>query len=590
MSQFDNTGRRGFLTKVGSVAGTVAIAGCSGGGSGDGSSDGGSGDGSSDDESGDGGSTEEPSTEEQSTDSGGSEPEGTFVYSRANHISSLDFMTADAVSNDNIKVLMSVYDSVLGFEPGTATLTSGLATDWEVSETTVSLTLREGVTFHNGDEFSADDVVATYRRYTDSDYDYFVENVTEGTQNGYAGFTYGLVSDVTKEGEYEVTMELSQPFAPILRNLAMWSAAVLPQSVIEAETDLTKDAIGTGPFELDEVDDGNQRVFLQAREGGWYKEGPFVGEVIFNAIQENSTRVQSLINGESQLVDGLTPTTAAQVQNGSGVELRRKVGGNVGNIAMNLGTREELRDDRVRQAIKYAVDTQTIIEEIYQGYARVGTQPSPPVMLGFNEELDPYPHDPDQAQSLLEEAGYGDGFSLELATFQNPRAYHPAPLQTAEVARSNLGDVGIEVEINQMPFGDWFSYGVEGNHELIQSGWVTDNADPDNILYTLLDPGLPVEELPEDQNWVDRTTSGYNQFNFAAWYDEEFVQNVRDGRTTYDTEQRREFYREANRIAHERGPWVTYGYQELLRGVAENVSNYNVAVKVNENLQTVRLD
>lgn len=533
---------------------------------------------------------DDTATTEDGDMDGGTEPEGQLIYSRANHVSSLDFMTADAVSNDNIKVIMSVYDPILRFVPGGTTLREALATEWSVSGTTVSLTLREGVTFHNGDEFTADDVVATFRRYTDSDYEYFVEDVTDGNQNGYAGFTFGRVTDVTKEGDYEVSMELSQTFAPILRNLAMWSASILPQSAIESEMDITKDAVGTGPFALDEVDDGNQRTFLTAKEDGWYLEGPFVEEVVFNAISENSTRVQSLINGESQLVDGLTPTTAEQVSNASGVNLRQKVGGNVGNLVMNLETREEFRDERVRRAMKHAVDTQTIVEELYQGFAQVGTQPLPPVMPGYNEDLDPFPHDPDQAQSLLEEAGYGDGFSVEVATFQNPRTYHPAPLQTAEVVRSNLDEVGIDVEINQMPFGDWFTYGVEGNHDLIQSGWVTDNADPDNILFTLLDPGVDEADFPTDQNWVSRDTEGYNTFNFSAWYDEEFIQLIRDGRTTYDPDERDSIYQEANRIAHERGPWVTYGYQELLRGVAGNVEDYNVAVKVNENLQTIKLN
>jgi len=567
MEPNDGVDRRNFLKKTGVAATTAMVAGCSGNGGDD-----------------------NDTTTETEPDSGNEGPSGSLVYSRANHVSSFDFMTAEAVSNDNIKVLMNVYDPILRFEPGGTALREALATEWNISDTTISLTLREGVTFHNGDEFTADDVVATYRRYTDPNYEYFVENVTDGSQNGYAGFTFGLVEDVSKEGDYELTMELSQRFAPILRNLAMWSASVLPQSVIEAERDLTKDAVGTGPFALDEVDDGNQRVYLQAKEGGWFLEGPFVEEVVFNTISENSTRAQSLINGESQLVDGLTPTTASQVESSSGVSLRQKVGANVGNLAMNLEGREEFRDERVRRALKYAINTQSIVEGIYENYAEIGTQPVAPIALGHNEDLDPFPHDPDKAQSLLEEAGYGDGFEVEIATFQNARAYHPAPLQTAEVVRTNLSEIGIDAEINQMPFGDWFTYGLEGNHDLIQSGWVSDNADPDNILYTLLDPGLAEEDLPEDQNWVSRDAEGYNQFNFAAWYDEEYVENVRTGRTTYGDDNRAEYYREANRIAHERGPWITYGYQELLRSVADTVSDYNVAVKVNENLQTIKLN
>ena len=561
--------RRNFLKKAGAVAGTITIAGCSDG-----------------EQTNNNGSGEDSQTETSSVD--GDATDETFVYSRANYISTLDFMTAKGVSNDNIKVLGLVYDQLMEFEPGKTSLQEGLATDYSIDGTTFKFTLRQDVKFSDGTEFTADDFVATYRRYTDPDYEYFIEKVSNGSQNGYADFTFGMVDNVEKTGKYSLTIELTKKFAPFLRNLAMWSGSVLSKKAIESETNMSNAAVGTGPFTIDRLDETNQRVYLKANED-WFGDGPYVSQVVINTINNNSTRVQSLTKGESHLIDGLTPTTAEQIKSTSGIELLQQPGGNVGNLAMNLETFEPFRNLKVRQAIKYAVDTKSMVEEIYKGYATIGTQPIPPSELGFNKNLEPYPHDPDKAKSLLEKAGYGDGFSVELAIFQNPRGYHPAPVQTAQVVRTNLDEIGINVNINQMPFGDWFTYCRQGKHEFCQSGWVTDNTDPDNILATLLDPGIPESEFPTDKNWVSRDTEGYNAFDFTAWFDEKFVTNLRKGAGTYDNSTRRTLYEEANKIAHEKGGWVTYGYQDSLHGVSKQVSDYHPAAVIDENLQTVKL-
>jgi len=95
-------------------------------------------------------------------------------------------------------------------------------------------------------------------------------------------------------------------------------------------------------------------------------------------------------------------------------------------MAFNIAAVEEFQDRRVRQAVSHAINTEAIVNQIYAGFATEASQPLPPNVLGHNDDIEPYPYDPEQAQSLLEEAGYGDGFSFELATFQNPRGYNPA--------------------------------------------------------------------------------------------------------------------------------------------------------------------
>jgi peptide/nickel transport system substrate-binding protein len=238
---------------------------------------------------------------------------------------------------------------------------------------------------------------------------------------------------------------------------------------------------------------------------------------------------------------------------------------------------EPFQSKQVRQAISYAIDTQAIVENIYAGFASQAAQPVPPNVLGHNEELQPYPRNLDRARSLLQEAGYGDGFAFELATFQNPRGYNPSPLPTAQTVKSNLSEVGIEVTINQQSFDPFLEYTAQGQHDACFLGWYTDNADPDNFLYVLLHPQVEDSELTEGQDWVSFDTEGYNTSNRAAWANREFMGLVEEGQSTYDEATRRDRYTQANALAREEAPWVFIDHAQELRGVANRVNNYTVA-------------
>ena len=412
--------RRGFLTAAGGAAVTAALAGCSGNG----------------DENGtDGTGTPETTTAETTT----------LRYGRGSHSTTLD--PQNSTSGEVAKVTEQVYDKLIDFVPGESTLTEGLAEDYSMDGQTVTLSLREGVMFHNGEEFTAQDFVATYRRFTDSDYEYYAG---DDHVSAYGSFTLGSwIDEIQVEGDYEMTIQLSQQYAPFLRNLAMFPSAVLSEAAIEEYgTELTDTAVGTGPFALETLDDANEQVRLTANEDYW-GEGPHVDEVIFVTVGQNSTRAQSLGAGELDIIDGLGAQSSKQVEGFDNAALERVEGINIGYMAFNLSSIEPFQDRRVRQAVSYAINTEAIVNQIYEGLAVQASQPLPPNLLGYNEDIDPYPYDLEQAQTLLEEAGYGDGFSFELATFQNPRTYNPSPLQTAETVASNLSEVGIEVEINQ---------------------------------------------------------------------------------------------------------------------------------------------
>jgi len=524
---------------------------------------------------------------------GGDGGGGTIVYSRGDHPQNYD--PQQTTSGEVAKVTNQIFDTLIDFKPGSGgELTDGLAEEWSLDGTTATLTLKEGIEFHNGEELTASDVKASINRFIDDGYDYFLgEN-----RSGYSSVTFGdWVDSIDASQDYEVTFELTQQYAPFLRNLAMFAAAILSETQIEEQganpedqAQLGTDPVGTGPFQFEELDNENQRVQLSSF-GNFWGDGPNVDEVIFKTIGSNQTRAQDLINGDTHITDNLDAQSIQQVDESDSASVKQTNGINVGYMAFNHDRKAEFRDPRVKRAITLAVNRSAIVDDIYQGFATEADQPLPPDVLGHNDDLEPYPHDPDQAESLLEEAGVTD-LSFELATFSNPRGYNPSPIQTANQIQSDLSDIGVDVEVNNFStFGSYIDYTYGGKHDACLLGWYTDNADPDNFMYVLLHPGVEASELSDDQQHIAWDEKG-NASNVSAWVNKEYVELVDEGQTTYDTGDREEIYLEASQIAHDDAPWMFIDYAELIRGIHESVNgdSYTVSSVGGPYLELVELN
>jgi len=511
---------------------------------------------------------------------GNSGSSGTLRYGRSSHSDTLD--PQNTTSGEVSKVTNQIYDGLVDFEPGEAAITESLATDWTMEGEDVTIELREDAQFDDGSDFTADDFIATYRRFVDEEYEHYFEDAS-----AYGPFTLGnWIDSVETDGDYTLNITLTQPYAPFLRNLAMFAAVVLPQDGIEGDLDFNTDANGTGPFQLEELDDSNGRILLTPNDNYW-GDAPNVEELLFIERGQNSTRTQALVEGELEIIDNLGPDNIGTVESSDAAEIQSEQGINVGYMSLNQSRMEEFRDPNVRRAISYAIDTESIVNEVYSGIAEQADQPCPPALFGHNDDLSPYAYDPDEAQSLLDETEYSDGFSFELTTFQNARGYNPAPLPTAETIRTNLSEIGIDVTIDERQFSDYLTYTSEGKHDASLAGWYTDNADPDNFYYVLLHPQV---ESPDGQDWVDWGTEGYNTSNRSAWANQEFMDLVEEAQQTADQDERTELYHEAAQIAHDEAPWVFIDYADEIRGVRNNVSNYPVSAIGGPHLHLVELE
>ncbi len=567
MATDDSLKRRSFLKAAGGATAAATLAGCTGGG-------------------GEGDATTTDATDETDTTSGGEETDettteedagssgGTLTYARGSDSATLDFQ--NTTSGEVAKVTNQMYDSLIQFKPGETSLKAGLATEWSVDGKTVEMTLREGVKFHNGEEFTAEDFVATYRRFVDEDYEYYPGG---SYASAYGPYSLGSwIDSVESDGEYSVTITLNQQYAPILPNLAMFCSKVHSLSAIkEYGKDLKNNPVGTGPFEFDNWDKGNERIRLTKNDEYWGEQNAQVDELVFTTVGKNSTRAQTLVSGGADIVDGLGAQSSKIIEGSDKAELVSMPGINVGYMAFNMARVEAFRNKKVRQAISYAIDTKSMVDSIFKGIASQASQPIPESVMGYNPDLDPYPYDPEKAQKMLKEAGY-DGMSFELSIMKNPRPYLPSPRQAAQLIKSNLSEVGVSVELNTMPWKSYLTYTENYKHDACFLGWMTDNGDPDNFYYALLHPGISTDAVPEGQDWVDPSNhDDFSTLNASAWAHTEFMELTEEAQTSYETSKRKPKYQKAGEIFHEEQPWVALDHTKTMRGVAARVDGFEIA-------------
>lgn len=308
-----------------------------------------------------------------------------------------------------------------------------LAESWEVSDDGLSWTfaLKEGVTFHDGEPMTPEDVVAKFERATDPD--------SGHTHPEY----YDAVERVAAEGN-AVTFTLSEPASSLLYNLAR------PDSIIyRAGTEETQRSqpVGTGPFRFAAWVQGSE-VRLERFED-YHGTPAYLDAVTFRIIEDTNAQLAALQAGDLDLVAvALSPENALQLQNDPNIKVTEGSATTEITLALN-NSREPLSDPRVRQAISHAVDKNAIVEGAMFGYGTViGSHVSP--IEPYFEELNPYPYDPERARALLAEAGYEDGLTLD---FELPP--YPLERRAGEVIAQQLSEVGITANVTSVEWTTW---------------------------------------------------------------------------------------------------------------------------------------
>ncbi|WP_373069050.1 ABC transporter substrate-binding protein [Gemmatimonas sp.] len=325
----------------------------------------------------------------------------------------------------------NIYETLLRRNSETNELEPLLATDLptQVDDTTWEFTLREGISFTNGEPFDAEAAAYSINRVMDPEY-------SSAQVDFYGGITGAEAVDATTLRV--LTSDLDPVFPARMYRLKM----VPP--VASAEAAFTENPVGTGPYTMVEWKRGEE-VVLTANPDYW-GEAPAVTDARIRFIPQSGTRVAGLQTGEIQLATLIPPEQASdspKTLSREGIEFP------VYRLKNYEGI---LQDPRVRQAMNYAVDKDAIADDLFSGFATVATcQPLTPAHFGYNPDLEAYPYDPDRARALLEEAGYdGEPVSLLGATGRWLK-----DTEMHEVVIAYLTDVGFNIEPDIRPFSSY---------------------------------------------------------------------------------------------------------------------------------------
>jgi peptide/nickel transport system substrate-binding protein len=392
-----------------------------------------------------------------------------------------------------------IYDSLLAWDAD-LNIIPALAESYEaLDDVTYEFKLRQGVLFHDGREMTAADVV------------YSTEMAVNPPPPGVAIGPLANIDSAEAVDDYTVRIHMKE-LDPAIPGVLAWSryTAVVPEG-LEDEMNTLTGGIGTGPFKVVEyVQD--DRIVYEANPDYWIDGVPCIAQLELKVLADPTSIVQNLRSGE---IDGGTIPADIVITLEGDEDITVQSGLFSAPRVIQLSTIDDVpwRDKRVRQAISKVVDRQLIIDNVYAGQAEL-TGPIPP---GYGQYPLPeerlreiYTVDVEGAQALMEEAGYADGFSVELQSIAQPREH----TQIAEIVREACAELNIDVTVQPLEIGQFAENVGNGSYEWCSTGrgmrgdpahFVIDFRQGTNLNVTWFGDGWNSEEINQlyDEAYVE---------------------------------------------------------------------------------------
>ena len=404
-----------------------------------------------------------------------------------------DMQTMDVhKTTSNYMIPQTVFDRLLEVqlnEDGSTELVNSIAEDYSISEDglTYSFTLRDDVYFSDGTQLTAEDVAYTFTRMFALE-----ESVQTDFTTGIKGAQAILDGEAdTLEGvkviddlHFEITLE--EPFAGFLSVLATPTCCIMSKANLEDAGDdfgmVPEKTIGSGPYMVTEWI-ANDSVKLE-RNPYYWGEPASAAEVDIKIYPEASSMNMAFQNGEIDILDcDFIDTAIVQsIYETAYADQMREVS-RLGTYYITMNTQiEPMNDVKVRKAIQMAIDRQSILDSIFGGKGILVDGIYPAGSIGFTEENQGWlQYDPEGAKALLAEAGYADGFDLELAADSSAAS---SRMNILQIVQQNLEAIGIKAHIENYDESSWLAKRKSGEMSCFTSPWTLDYNDPSNIIDT----------------------------------------------------------------------------------------------------------
>jgi len=388
----------------------------------------------------------------------------------------------------NNSLLLHIYEPLVKRDAN-GKLSPGLAVSWRaVDDLTWEFKLRRGVKFHDGTPFTAEDVVATYKR---------VPNVPN-SPSSMATFVKPIVETKIVD-PYTLVFKTAAPHVLMPSDLA--SVYIIPKAVAQKATtedfNSGKAAIGTGPYKFEEYVP-NQKVVLKANYGYWGGEEPW-DRVTFKILSNPAARVAALLSGDVQMIETVPTADIAKLSGDPKFKLVDKVTNRVIYVHLNQWSdkpppfvtakdgspleKNPFKDARVRKALSIAINREAIADRIMEKKAVPAGQLLPDSFPGTSRKLKPPKYDPEGAKKLLAEAGYPNGFALTIHGTNNRYINDD---KIAQAIAQFYSRIGLDAKVETMPSSVYFTRATKGEFGYMLLGWGTESNEQGSSLRSLL--------------------------------------------------------------------------------------------------------
>lgn len=445
------------------------------------------------------------------------------------------------IGANGFRTLYSVYDRLIFRDFLAGGLTPGLAESWAwESDTSLVLNLREGVTFHDGSQFTSEDVVFSFERILDPASDFV-------TARG----TFTNIAGVEAVGDYTVRITTKSPDPVLEQVLTMQEASIVPaEAYANGASAFNQLPVGTGPYQVASFTTADQ-LTLTANDDYWGGQ-PAAANVIFRVIPETAARVTALINGEIEIAASIPPDQLATIERFDGVEVRRGVLDNIHILRYNTNN-PVLSDPRLRQAMNLAIDRQLLSDALWSGAAEI---PRSHQFKAFGDMYDAdrpvAEFDPERARELVAASDYDGG----TVYFNAHPTWYTNGMPAAEAIVEMWRAVGINAEVRVVA-GPAELFGLSSEDPLaVVNSWSNSMryADPAGGLWANWNPGGPPQA---SKYWTAP---------------EEFNRLGAEASQITDRAQRRANYLRMLDIWEEEAPGTVLYYSVEFYGVADGVN------------------
>ena len=439
------------------------------------------------------------------------------------------------------EVFTSLFDKLIDVDQQ-MNFVPALATDWQWTDnnTTLTLSLRQGVKFHDGTPFNAQAVQYNLNR-----------SMTMPSSNRKDDLA--MVSKIEVIDDYTVKIHLKQPFVPFLAALTDRSGMMISPTAAEKEgKNFSRHPVGTGPYQF-ESRVTQDKIVLSKFHDYWEADHYHFDKVTFLPLPDSTIRLANLQSGQLDIAERIAPSDVAAVKANPALKLLSTTSIGYNGIVFNLGygaykeKESAIKNPLVREAFEYAIDRNVINQVVFAGQYVVDNQWVSPDSPYRAPNLPIPERDVEKAKALLKQAGY-DAVNIELMIANTTEA-----TQMGQVIQAMASEAGINIQLKTMEFATSIQAMSKGDYEAYIAGW-SGRVDPDGNMYLYYGKEAPLNE------------NGFDDQEVQTWLDQ--------ARSEADVEKRQALYAQAMTKVAQTRPWLYLYYPQWQWGVSQAIQGF----------------